>query len=347
MWGRWPAWVPWVTAVWGVCYAGVQVGWVLAGAQLPLGPHFAFPAWVQVFLALAAVVAAVAAVRGHVPLLFVTTIVFGIGTFGSPMELVALASGSGDGVGGIALVHMALDVLGVGPLLATLVSRLRVSRGRCPRCGRDHPGGYGGPLVHPAASTAGRGVRWTVYSAMLGVVPWAATKIVWTLGGTALGVTGEQWRAANAGDSALMNALSSAGIDFTVLAAVACGLLMLSLVQRWGTRLPRLLPLPPAWLTGVSLGAYGIVLTVLSAAWLLGLVAPPAPVWPLPTATDTAWMTGFGGLAFGGLGIGLLVAAGSYAGRTRPRCAWTSLPRSHSWKTPMWCSLGTSTPPLA
>jgi hypothetical protein len=316
MWGRW---APWVTAAWGVAYAVTQVVWITAGERLPFGPHYTFPLWVQVFLAAAAIVAAFAALLGLVPLLLVTTVIFGIGTFGAPMELVAVASGSGDGVGGIGSANMAFDVLGVGPLLATLVSRCRIARGRCPRCGGEHVP-YGGRLVRPEAMAATGKVRLAVYLAMLGVLPWAVTKTIWALGGTALGVTGEQWRAANTGDSALMNALSAAGIDFTVLAALACWVLMLSLVQRWGTLLPRLLPLPPAWLTGLSLGAYGIVLTVVSSGWLLGF-GQATPVWPLPTATDTALMTGFGGLAFGGLGIGLLIAARSYAARTRPRCS--------------------------
>ncbi|MFC0432868.1 hypothetical protein [Kutzneria buriramensis] len=118
MWGRW---APWATAVWGVSYACVQVGWLSTGARLPLGPHYVFPVWVQVVLAVAAIVAALGALRGHLPSLLVTTVVFGIGTFGSPMEFVALASGSGDSVGGIALATMAFDVVGLAPLLATLV----------------------------------------------------------------------------------------------------------------------------------------------------------------------------------------------------------------------------------
>lgn len=38
------------------------------------------------------------------------------------------------------------------------------------------------------------------------------------------------------------------------------------------------------------------------------------------TATGSVWMIEFGGPAFAGLGLGLLMAARSYARRTRPRC---------------------------
>ncbi|MFI6800941.1 hypothetical protein [Streptosporangium canum] len=51
----------------------------------------------------------------------------------------------------------------------------------------------------------------------------------------------------------------------------------------------------------------------------LGVVPAIKPIAGF-TATGSVWMIEFGGPAFAGLGLGLLMAARSYARRTRPRC---------------------------
>ncbi|GAA3132415.1 hypothetical protein [Streptosporangium carneum] len=317
-------------------YATVQIAWLATGTVLPLGPGHAFPPVVQVVLAALAVLAAGACpastrVRGGLGRtavgvsLAVVTPVFVLGTFGAPIEFVSLVAGSGTGSGGAGPAHLLLNVVGAGLLLVTALSFRRRLRGRCPRCGEAHSGDSDGPLVHPAASTASAGVRAAVYVGMCGVLPWATTKTVWTLGGDALGVTAQQWREANAGASGAVRALASVGVDFTVLAAALAWFLMLGLVHPWGQvfprwtlflsgrRVPRLLPLIPAWLTGVTLALYGTALIVMGVALLVG---PEAD-----SGAGGAWMVEFGGLAFGGLGMGLVVAARSYAARTRPVCA--------------------------
>ncbi|WP_424638790.1 hypothetical protein [Embleya sp. AB8] len=53
----------------------------------------------------------------------------------------------------------------------------------------------------------------------------------------------------------------------------------------------------------------------------LDVVAAPEPDAAMgATRSGTLWLVAFGGMAFGGLGLGLLTAARSYAARTRPHC---------------------------
>ncbi|MFF9244831.1 hypothetical protein ACF1AY_38930 [Streptomyces sp. NPDC014776] len=123
------------------------------------------------------------------------------------------------------------------------------------------------------------------------------------------------------------------GIDVTVLAAMVGGFLLLGLLYTWGQvfprwtvvlsgrRVPRLLPLIPAWLTGIPLAMYGSVLIVMAPLMAVGVLPEIKPSPPFTTTSGITWMVEFGGLAFAGLGIGLVVAARSYAARTRPVCA--------------------------
>ncbi|MFF5206266.1 hypothetical protein [Streptosporangium sp. NPDC000396] len=337
-WRRWPSWVPHAAAVWGVLYAAVQVTWVMTGTALPVTMHHSFPPAAQLALAGLAVLAAGACLAGsrvrsgagrtavEVALIVVTP-VFVLGTFGAPIEFVSLISGAGTN-SGVGLAHMLLNIAGAGLLVATGLSFRRRLRGRCPRCGQAHSGRTDGPLAHPAASTASARTRVAVYAGMSGILPWAATKTIWTLGGDALGITAQEWHELNAVGSGVMKALASVGIDFTVLMALLAWFLMLGLVYPWGQvfprwtlflsgrRVPRLLPLIPAWLTGVTLALYGTGLIVIASVLLVGAGSEPSP-----PSTLSPWMTEFGGLAFAGLGIGLLVGARSYAARTRPVCA--------------------------
>ncbi|MGY6651436.1 hypothetical protein ACXIZN_04650 [Amycolatopsis sp. TRM77291] len=206
-------------------------------------------------------------------------------------------------------------------------------RGRCPRCGQKHPGVGDGPLAHPRAGIASKRTRRTVYVLMCGLLPWAGVKTIWTLGGDALGVTAEGWREINASGPGAVEALAAVGIDVTVLAAAAGVLLLLGLMYPWGQvfprwtlvlagrRVPRLLPLLPAWLAAVGLSVYGIFLLIFAPLTAVGVLPSPAIAPPFTTTSGITWMIAFGGLAFGGLGLGLVAAAKSYATRTRPVCA--------------------------
>lgn len=355
---RWPSWAPYAAAVWGVLYAAVQIAWVTTGTALPLGAGRLFPPALQLALAGLALLAAGACLAGSrvrggpalravgVPLI-VAIPAFVLGTFGAPMEFVSLISGSGAGVNAVGLIHLLLDVTGAGLLVVTGLSFLRRLRGRCPRCGHAHSGRVDGPLVRPAASTASARTRVTVYAGMSGVLPWATVKTIWTLGGDALGVTSQQWQETSVGASWLMRALALVGVDFTVLSAALAWFLMLGLVHPWGQvfprwtlflagrRVPRLLPLIPAWLAGFTLALYGTALILIATPVLAGVGDEPEPRPPFTDGTGITWMTEFGGLAFAGLGVGLLVAARSYATRTRPVCADGSAARPVTSDGPM------------
>lgn len=135
------------------------------------------------------------------------------------------------------------------------------------------------------------------------------------------------------GESEFAKALASVGIDVTVLAAMAAVFLLLGLLHPWGQvfprwtlflsgrRVPRLLPLLPAWLSSVGLSAYGVFLLGYASLSATGAVPEPKPSGAFTTASGIAWMVAFGGLAFAGLGFGLIAAARSYSARTLPMCA--------------------------
>ncbi|MFC5144746.1 hypothetical protein [Streptomyces aureoversilis] len=57
-----------------------------------------------------------------------------------------------------------------------------------------------------------------------------------------------------------------------------------------------------------------------------GVTSPFEPKPPFDTSASLTWMVWFGGLAFGGLGSALIVAARSYAARTRSTCAGAEAP---------------------
>ncbi|MCP2165643.1 hypothetical protein [Goodfellowiella coeruleoviolacea] len=348
-WRYWPGWAPPAAAAWGVLHAALQLGWVATGTTVPWTAHTPYPPAVQLLLAGLAVLAATAALASTrqwgrpgrtavASVLVVALPVFGSGMVGLPVHLVPLATGAGlESATGLAQVLS--HTVGTGLLALVAVAHRRRLRGRCPRCGLAHPDGTGtGPLVHPAAATAPARTRVAVYLLMCGLLPWAGVKTVWTLGGDALGVTAEAWHAANADAAGLGRALASVGIDVTVLAALLVVVLLLGLTHRWGQvfprwtlvlagrRVPRLLPLLPAWLTAVGLSAYGAFLVVLAPLSAVGVLPRLPPAAPFTTASGMTWMVEFGGLAFAGLGFGLVVAARSYAVRTRPRCATTTAP---------------------
>ncbi|WFB10726.1 hypothetical protein LRS74_29580 [Streptomyces sp. LX-29] len=343
-WGRWPRWAPYATAAWGVLYAVVETAWAATGTTVPWTGRVSYAPEAQLLSAGAALLAAAVSLAGVRPaggpargravtVAWVVLLpVFGWGALGLPMYTVSLLSGSGvESATGLA--QLLLNTAGSWLLALVGLAHLRRRRGRCPRCGAAHPGGADGPLVHPPASTASRRTRVAVLTAMCGLLPWALVKTVWTLGGDALGVTSEGWRREVEREaSGPSRALASVGLDVTVLAGLLAVFLMLGLVYRWGQvfprwtlflsgrRVPRLLPLVPARLVGAGLSVYGVFLIGYAPLCAVGLLSGPDPKPPFTSASGVLWMVEFGGLAFGGLGIGLLLGARSYAARTRPVC---------------------------
>ncbi|MEV7614096.1 hypothetical protein [Streptomyces sp. NPDC089799] len=341
---RWPAWAPRAAALWGAVYAAVEITWAAAGTTVPWKAHASHAPAVQLLLAALALLAGTACLATTRTLggparaavataLTVTLPVFVVGTIGLPIHFVTLMflsrveSATG-------LAQVLLNTAGAALLFLVGLSHRRRLRGHCPRCGRPHPGTGDGPLVHPAASRASNRTRTAACLLMCGLLPWAAVKSIWLLGGDALGVTAEDWqRTTGDGASGPARAAASVGIDVTVLAGAVGVFLLLGLLHTWGQvfprwtvflagrRVPRPLPLVPAWLTGVPLAMYGTVLVVLAPLMATGLLPAIEPSPPFTTGSGLTWMVAFGGLAFGGLGLGLIVAARSYAARTRPACA--------------------------
>ncbi|WP_413229660.1 hypothetical protein [Kitasatospora purpeofusca] len=336
--------MPVAAASWGLLYAAVEVAWAAAGTTVQWKEHASYAPAVQLLLAALAVLAGGACLAGTRTLagpgravvatvLIVAIPVFVVGTNGLPIYFVTLVTLSGiESATGLAQVL--LNTAGAALLILVGLSYRRRLRGDCPRCGLPHAGADDGPLAHPAASRAPRRTRVAVYLLMCGLLPWAGAKSIWTLGGNALGVSGDDWRrATGAGASGPSKAAAAAGIDVTVLAATVGVFLLLGLLYGWGQvfprwtlflsgrRVPRLLPLIPAWLTGVPLAMYGVVLVVVAPLIAIGALPGIKPSPPFTTGSGITWFVEFGGLAFAGLGIGLLVAACSYAARTRPVCA--------------------------
>ncbi|MGW2180599.1 hypothetical protein ACWCXX_21345 [Streptomyces sp. NPDC001732] len=344
---RWPERAPAVAVAISVVYAAVETAWAVTGSTVPFARHAPYsPAAQLVLAALALVAGAVCRAaagpperwgrlgRRAVAAGFALTVpVFTMGMAALPAYFVTLASGSGpESVTGLA--HVLLSTALTSCLVLVGLSYRRRLTGRCPRCGNVHDGGHDVPVLHPEASSASPRTRKVACLLLCGLLPWAAVKTVWTLGGDAFGVTAEKWQESNSGGSEAVRALAAVGIDVTVLAAGLGVFLLTGLMYRWGQvfprwapflsgrRVPRLLPLLPAWPTAVGLSVYGVVLVVYAPLAALGVLPAPEPDAELgATPAGTLWLAAFGGLAFSGLGFGLLLAARSYYARTRPVCA--------------------------
>ncbi|WP_224278025.1 hypothetical protein [Streptomyces sp. LS1784] len=340
-------------------YAAVEVTWAVTGTTVQWKEHASYAPGVQLFLAALALLAGGACLAGTrtltrpgrvvVATALVTALpVFVVGMNGLPIHFVTIATFSGvESATGLAQVL--LNTAGAALLLLVGLSYRRRLRGDCPRCGRPHAGAADGPLAHPAASRAPRRTRVTVYLLMCGLLPWAGAKTIWTLGGNALGVAGDDWQRTTSVDaSGPAKATASAGIDVTVLAAMVGIFLLLGLLYVWGQvfprwtlflsgrRVPRLLPLVPAWLTGIPLTMYGAVLVIMAPLMAVGVLPGIKPSLPFTTSSGITWFVEFGGLAFGGLGIGLVVAARSYAARTRPVCAGATATQGPGSRVSEW-----------
>ncbi|MFH8561383.1 hypothetical protein [Streptomyces sp. NPDC017988] len=342
---RWPEWAPAAAASCGAAYAVTEATWAVTGTTVPFTPHTPYAPMVQLTLAglaLAAGVACLATRRRQLDrpgrtavwgALILTTPVFAMGATGLPAYFVALAAGAGlESATGLA--HVLLSTALTAVLVLVAISCRRRLAGTCPRCGQRHTGGHDAPLLHPRATTAPRRTRKLAYLLMCGMLPWAGAKTVWTLGGDAFGITSEKWKESNSGGSDAAKALAEAGIDVTVLAAALGFALVTGLLYPWGQvfprwtlilsgrRVPRLLPLIPAWLTGFGLSVYGVFLVIYAPLAAFGVLPAPEPDTDLGAPlSGTLWLAAFGGTAFGGLGFALLTAARSYAARSRPVCA--------------------------
>lgn len=244
-----------------------------------------------------------------------------VGTFGLALSGVGIVA-AGTVERPLALGAQLLALVGALLFFGTTQVQLRLQRARCPRCGGDHPMETDHPLTRAPSTRAPTRTRRTAYLVLLGLLPWATVKILWGFGGTALGVTPNEWRESMDASkvSPLSHLLEHFGIDITVLASLAGVLLVLALLHRWALHLPRWLLLLPAWIGAASLTLYGVPLAAWGALTLTG-ITPPAPDPGPFTPTGLAWMILFGGAAFAGLGTALAISARSYHHRTHPTCA--------------------------
>lgn len=347
----WPRWAPHALAAWGIGYALAEIALAATHITVAWSPHLAFTPAAHLALAALALIASAAGRAAARPLrrrgrilvaaaLIATGPAFVLCMAELPGYLVTLIAGDGvDSLTGF--LHVLMNTAGVIPLVLVATTLHRTWRGRCPRCGQHHSPGYDGPMARPAASLAPSRTRLTAYLLMAGVLPWAVTKTIWTLGGSALGVSAKAWRQASEGNATgVTHALAAVGIDVTVASAALAVFLLLGLLHPWGQvfprwtlflagrRVPRMLPLLPAYMCAAGLPIYGLILLIYAPLSAAGFVAAPKLGAPFTSQSGVLWMVAFGGSAFLGIGLGLVVAARSYAERTRPICASAQSPQS-------------------
>ena len=338
---RRPTWVPRAAQYWSVLYGALALHWLLGGrASFPFANVKGDPPGGTVTAVVVSLVVLIGAVAGVLSArppsaratsrptarassagLVVATTTAAVGTFGLALSGVGIIA-SGTIERPLALAAQLFASVGALLLFGTTQVHARQQRGRCPRCGADHPPTPDAHLVRLSSNRAPTRTRRTAYLILLGLLPWAITKVIWSFGGTALGVTADEWRTSmdNSEVSALSRLLDRFGIDITVLASLVGVLLVLALLHRWGLHIPRWLLLLPAWIGGISLTLYGVPLTAWGLLTLTG--ATPTATDPGPfTPTGLAWMILFGGTAFATLGTALALAARSYHHRTQPTCA--------------------------
>jgi hypothetical protein len=329
---RWPEWIGRGVRVWAVVYGVPAAYWVFGGrAGFPVADVNGHPpggrpvATLIALLLLSGAVVAIAAVGStsrvaRVGLRFATATAL-LGTFGVALSAVGIIA-SGTVERPLALVTQLVALVGAFALFAAALAQTRRSRSRCPRCGGPHPvpPKPDRPLVRRTPRPASGRTRLVGYALLLGVVPWATVKVVWGLGGSALGVTATEWRTTfdESATSGLTRVLERAGLDITVLASLVGAVLAITLLSR--PRVPRWLLLTPAVTGATSLALYGVPLAIWGTAVLVGLTQPSGDPAPF-SATGQAWMITFGGLAFTGLGTALAVGAHSYHRRSKPACA--------------------------
>jgi hypothetical protein len=162
----------------------------------------------------------------------------------------------------------------------------------------------------------------------LSFVPYVVMKLIWALGGSFAGISGDQMYAdyVHNGSSGIWLALERWGLDGTVLLAAIGVFLLWGLVRPWGQvfprwtlllrgrRVPRWLPLTPALIGAATLVPYGLVgIGYLS---LCATGVTEIRVGALATAGQALQIGWVGMCAFAGYGVALAVATRSYWRRT-------------------------------
>ncbi|WP_316521945.1 hypothetical protein [Kitasatospora brasiliensis] len=304
--------IGWAVAGWGVGCAGFGLGCALEGAAL-FGASWA--GWAVAGLGAVAAVAGGAVVRRRPVrrLLWLLCGAAAVGAWGLLMDLVTLLFGQRvDSVPDT----VARALAAVGAVLSAAAAR------------RLRPGSRGGSGATLAPTAAPPLVQLAAWAGTLAFVPYVLMKLVWALGGSFAGMSGDEMYAGYVrnGSSGLWLLLERWGLDGTVLLALLGVFLLWGLVRPWGQvfprwtlplsgrRVPRWLPLTPALLGAATLAPYGVfgvgylgLCTVGVARIRLGELASEQ------SALEVGWV---GMCGFAGYGVALAVAARSYWRRT-------------------------------
>ncbi|MDG4810821.1 hypothetical protein O7634_29035 [Micromonospora sp. WMMD1120] len=197
----------------------------------------------------------------------------------------------------------------------------RRTRDVCVYCGKDHPDGDVAGVEYPTPEPPKPWVRYLAYAGCAGLTPYAVMHLLVANGRQPFGLKREDIIEGGAGGAWL----EMHGIPWVDIAAGLGGFLLLGLTHPWGERfpgwtmplaghrVPRFLPLIPAWVTGPTLAIYGIVGGSFTALAAAGLARGD---WE----ADRLRLAGVAMTAFGTFGTALTVAAWSYQQRTRPHC---------------------------
>lgn len=318
-WQRWPRWVAWATVLWAVLYTGFGLACALSGA--PLFDHggdsvVSGLGWaVTAVGALATLVSGAVVLCGLRPairvLLWVACGLAGATAFSLLMDAITLMLGQGvDSQASAA--NKVLAAVGAVLLAATARSDHRLAS-----------------TAVRAPSAAPQPAQLAAWTGTLAFVPYAVMKLVWALGGTFAGISGEEMLTISErnGASGTFLTLESWGLDPTALLAVLGVFLLWGLVRPWGQvfprwtlflhgrRVPRWLPLAPALLGAATLAPYGVVGTGYLTLATAGVVTMRRG--DFHTSGDALLVGWLGMVAFAAYGIALTVAAFSYWRRTR------------------------------
>ncbi|MEU6420540.1 hypothetical protein [Streptomyces spiralis] len=320
-WRQWPLWVGRATVIWAVGYAGFGLACTLSSTPLLYaGPR---PGPVALGWAVTAVGALAAAVgtavvrHGSRPvlrvLLWMVCALAGIAAFGLLMDVITLAFGQGVDSAAAAANHV---LAAAGALLLAATAR---SVRRLPAVSEA-----------PAPTAASKQVQLAACAGTAAFLPYAVMKLIWALGGTFAGVSGEEMLAVSQrnGASGIWLTLESWGMDATVLLATLGVFLLWGLVRPWGQvfprwtlglrgrRVPRWLPLTPAVIGAASLVPYGVLGSAYCALASAGVVNMRRG--DFPSSSDALLVAWIGVAAFAVHGVALALAARSYWRRTRP-----------------------------